>query len=455
MDTKNPNVNQVSNTINKPTLTEKALSGLAGSVVNCILPHTEADAAALLSQLLVAFGNITNRSPHFIAEEDRHGTNLFILNVGDSSKGRKGSSWGRIERIFKEVDPEWSRIKIKSGLSSGEGLIEAIKDQEHNEFETILSSPTDKRLLILESEFGQVLRVLSREGNTLSAVLRNAWDGKNLSSLTKNNSVQATNPHISIIGHITKFELNKLLNQNEISNGLGNRFLFFYVQRSKSLPEGSQLDEVDFKLLVDEIKASINFASTTGLLRRDESAKKLWANLYEELSGGQAGLIGSLSARGEAQVMRMALIQAVINRHSEITSDDLEAAFAIFSYCKASLNYIYGFQTGDRLADRIKDFLDDAGLVGLTRTDISNRLNKNQTSAEITNALSLLLAAQLAVKTHEQTNKKGTERWFSTKFTLNAITDNFEDSPTYPYNSSNSSVSFNSSISLDPAGVFE
>jgi hypothetical protein len=42
------------------------------------------------------------------------------------------------------------------------------------------------RLLVLEGEFASTLRVMGRDGNTLSAVIRNAWDSGNLRILSKN-----------------------------------------------------------------------------------------------------------------------------------------------------------------------------------------------------------------------------------------------------------------------------
>src|SRR5262249_48768290 len=77
-----------------PELEHDAFHGLAGQLVRILDPHTEADRAAILVQFLVAFGNAVGRGPHFITEADRHGTNLFAVFVGETAKGRKGTSWG-------------------------------------------------------------------------------------------------------------------------------------------------------------------------------------------------------------------------------------------------------------------------------------------------------------------------------------------------------------------------
>ena len=109
-------------------LARPAFHGLAGDVVSVIGPHSEADPAALLVQYLVAFGNAAGRGAGFRAEADFHALNLFVVLVGQTAKGRKGTSWGQIGRIFERADPTWRRERVRGGASSGEGLIWAVRD---------------------------------------------------------------------------------------------------------------------------------------------------------------------------------------------------------------------------------------------------------------------------------------------------------------------------------------
>src|SRR5262245_58877285 len=109
-------------------LAQQAFHGIAGEFVRAIEPHTEADPAALLFQFLVGFGNVVGRAPHTIADGARHGCNLFAAIVGVSSKGRKGTSWNHIRRVFEGIEPEWTSKRIQGGLSSGEGLIWGVRD---------------------------------------------------------------------------------------------------------------------------------------------------------------------------------------------------------------------------------------------------------------------------------------------------------------------------------------
>ena len=143
---------------------------------------------------------------------------------------------------MRDIELEWCDERIEHGLSSGEGLIWAVRDPVEKTDaggKTTVIDPgvEDKRLLILESEFASALRVLKREGNTLSATVRNAWDSGKLSTLTKNSPNRATGAHISIVGHITRTELLRYLDSTETANGFGNRFLWCCV-RQIEVPSG-------------------------------------------------------------------------------------------------------------------------------------------------------------------------------------------------------------------------
>jgi hypothetical protein len=190
----------------------EAFYGLAGDVINLIEPHTESDKNGLLVQLLAAVGNVIGTGVHYCVESTTHNLNLFVVIVGDTSKSRKGTSWNWINRIVRMADDDWYKCQA-NGMSSGEGIIYKVRDTDEE-----IDTP-DRRLMIVEGEFAQALKVARREGNTLSPVLRNAWDGGVLRTLTKNSPVVSTDAHISIIGHITEEELNRQLNEVEMANG--------------------------------------------------------------------------------------------------------------------------------------------------------------------------------------------------------------------------------------------
>ena len=331
-----------------PELDRTALHGLAGDFVALVEPHTEADPVALLSQFLVCFGNCIGSEPHFRVEADRHALNLFCTCVGETSKGRKGTALGHVRNVCRSVDETWDTERVQFGLSSGEGLIWAVRDPIEEskavkekgrftgEYEIVITDQgvSDKRLLVIEAEFASTLRVMNREANTLSPVMRNAWDGGNLRILTKNSPARATGAHISIIGHITKNELLQHLTRTEMGNGFGNRFLWLCVKRSKCLPEGGNISRVDFGPFLQELGRVVTRGKVTPEISRDPEARALWAEVYPELSSGKPGLLGAMIARAEAQAMRLACLYAVL----DIIWLDEEPPMDIYAECLLRLS---------------------------------------------------------------------------------------------------------------------
>jgi hypothetical protein len=406
---------------------EEAFHGLAGRIVRTIEPSTEADSAALLVQMLVVFGNAVGRRGHFCVEASHHFPNEFAVLVGRTSKARKGTSWERVVRLLEQADAQWFTERVVSGVSSGEGIIWAVRDpiqkrdriREKGEvrYQDVEADPgvADKRLQIYEPEFANVLKQTERQGNTASVVLRQAWDGsKVLRTLTKNAPACATGAHVSFVGHITSDELRRYLTQTETANGFGNRFLYVCADRSKLLPEGGHVDVAAWHALQSELVEAIEFAKSAGEVRRDDEARSLWCQVYGELSDGKPGLAGSLLARAEAHVMRLALLYALLDRSSLIQAPHLMAAVALWDYCERSVRFVFGDSLGDPVADELLRLLRSCPN-GLTRTDIRDYFQRNASADRIGRALGLLLQHKLARRDREQTGGKPAERWFAVR----------------------------------------
>ena len=405
-----------------PVAAPEMFYGLAGEIVRVIEPHSEADPVALLVQFLTAFGSAIGRSAHFVAEADQHFGNTFIVLIGISSKGRKGTSWGHIRRVFAPAAPNWEGFCIQSGLSSGEGLIWHVRDavekltknKTTGELESEVVDPgvTDKRLLVMESEYASVLRVASRDGNTLSAILRDAWDRGRLQTMSKNNAAKATEAHVSLIGHVTADELRRELSSTEAGNGFANRFLWICARRSKELPEGGRVPDEEIHPLAARLSAAIQSGRQSGAMVRDEDARALWRAVYHDLSEGQPGLAGAVTSRGEAQTMRLALLYALLDESESIRREHLTAALALWEYVEASARYVFGNSLGDNVADDILRALANAP-GGMSRTDIQHLFGRHQSSGRIGQALALLLKHSRARVVQEQTAGRPTERWFA------------------------------------------
>ncbi len=233
--------------------------------------------------------------------------------------------------------------------------------------------------------------------------------------MTKNSPARATGAHISIIGHITRAELRRLLNETESGNGFGNRFLWIAVKRSKCLPEGGRIETVNFNELIVRLQSAIEFAREAGELRRSDAARELWYVDYPELSDGKLGMLGAVTARAEAQVMRLSAIYALLDNSALIQPVHHQAAMALWAYCERSAQWIFSTLTENPRAERIQAALQEAGDTGLTRTEINERVfNGHIRSDSLKGALRLLHDSGLAKFVREETPGAPRERWFCT-----------------------------------------
>jgi hypothetical protein len=385
-----------------------AYHGLAGDIVNMLAPHTEADPVAILAQLLVAFGAATGRGAWFTVEATRHHPNEFVVLVGDSAKARKGSSWDHVARVLTRADASLS-ARILTGLSSGEGLIWAVRDGTRDD-----RGPSDQRLLVVEPEFASVLKHTTRDINTLSPVLRSAWDGRPLALLTRTAPARATAAHISVIGHITAAELRHHTTTVELANGFLNRFLLVACRRVRLLPEGGRRDPLKGSPLAQRLARHLTAARRAGELRLDPDARELWWDAYTRLSEPDPGIVGALDARAEAHTIRLALIYALVDGAAAITPAHLRAALALRDYAARSARWALDHTTGDPLAAEIHGALQHAAPAGLTRTQLRDLFHRNQPVARIDQALAALNAAGKITRQRVLTTGRPAELWTAT-----------------------------------------
>lgn len=375
-------------------LNEAAFHGVLGRLVKLVEPETEADPSAVLIGSLVAFGSIIGRGAYLEIGPMRHHLNLFNATVGHTAKARKGVASAEVRRFFAGIDLDWEKKCKKPSCSTGEGIIHHIRDRvvkldDSGQEKTVDVGVDDKRLFIDGDELAATLQTMSRSGNTLSSILRLAYDGQDLSTLTKNNSEKASSPHIAISANITEIELKRLLTEVDLNNGLANRFLFTAARRARELPLGGNVMVLELDKLKSELANSVVFARTVGQITFDSQTQDAWIHIYHELTSEIPGLVGVLAARTEPHTLRVAAIYAAADRSNKIKIPHLRAACAVVDYTTETLFYLFGNSTGDSLAEKIIEVL-NTKLAGMSRTDIFIFFGKNIPSEQIGVSLEML-----------------------------------------------------------------
>jgi DNA-binding transcriptional ArsR family regulator len=195
------------------------------------------------------------------------------------------------------------------------------------------------------------------------------------------------------------------------------------VSRSKLLPSGGEFHRVDLVPTVRRLRDAVDAARRVRRISRDAAAEALWAETYPVLVRRRGGVFASVTARAESQVMRVAMIYALLDGVSEIRVEHLRAGMAVWAYCEETAWYLWGESTGDRDADRVLAALREEA--ELTRNEIRGLFSSHGvTHARLDRALEVLQDAGLVRQAgRRETGGRPAEVWESTGGSATAIRD--------------------------------
>lgn len=388
----------------------KCLYGLVGDVARAGSDTTEANPFAIAANFLAYMSCAVGRAPFMLVGNTCHHARLFTLHVGRSGRGRKGDAVSLIRRLHRAVQTisESDAPQVHSGgLSSREGLVFLIHDG-YTEGKREIPPIDDKRVWVIESEFANVLHQGKRDGNTLSAALRDCWDGIDLKPATKSNRLYASDPHVGLSGAVTPTELRDLIAARELSNGFANRFLVFWSERTRLLPFPKATPQSDVDKLAQRIVEVLRFCKAGELGSNDSlrvslnpEAQQRYAALYlGELNDNSHGeRINALIERRAPMVLRIAVLLALCDRTTDVTPDHIEAALAWVRLGVQSVKFVFASAEDEvevtrinALAEMIVSHLKDKREA--TRADLSRQCFRGHVSrGRLDAAIDVLLTA--------------------------------------------------------------
>lgn len=416
-----------------PKVPVKAFPPCLQSAVDIACGRTEAHPMAVALHYVVYFAAHIGQQRYIRIGNEKHSLDMYGLLVGKTGKV-KGTAESQARVIEQLATAEliakygYKPPRKLSGLSSGEGLIEAIKDPGDEEDD---KAWVDKRLLITESEYANVLTQDQRGGNTLSVVLRDAYDGKTLSNLTVTSRV-ATSPHISIIGHITPGELlgHKSFLSQSVNGGL-NRNLIFFARREQTTPTPRQYTPEEAESLsqwlAERIYRARDQSSSDNFqvklkdreMVMSDPAKAVITKEYHRRESEQDAmpeLLANLVSRHRVFVRRLSAIFALMDGTDTIEAEHVRQAYCWLDYSMDSIRYLLSTARQEAeqeevisLADTVYDFLlTHNNGEGASGTEISRTLfSGNKKAKDITPALKALIDSTPPRVEQYQPEKKG------------------------------------------------
>jgi hypothetical protein len=395
---------------NAPRPDPACLYGLVGEVARAGSDGTETNPYAIAANFMAYLSCAVGRGVYLPVGNTWHHPRLFCLHIGRSGRGRKGDALSlvfRLDEALRELNPLFAPPIHRGGLSSREGLV-ALMHDGYKQGKQEVPAIEDKRLWVVESEFANVLHQGRRQGNTLSAALRDCWDGVCLKPATKSTRLYASHPHLCLSGAISPTELIGLMAARELTNGFANRFLMLWAERSQILPFPKATPQPKVNELAEKILRILEMIQSDQYDKRDQLRMDLtgpaqwrYGQLYRGELNEDAGsaLINGLLERRAPMLLRLAMLLALTDLKTRIDVVHVDAAMAWIRYASDSVRYVFVSAAEEEkmarereLAGKIMKFLREHGQASRREINVAcfnGRIPKTQIDA----AMALLLEA--------------------------------------------------------------
>jgi hypothetical protein len=211
--------------------------------------------------------------------------------------------------------------------------------------------------------------------------------------------------------------------QCDQANGFANRILWVCCKRSKLLPRGGHVSQLDLDRLLPKLSEAVTFAKNVTEVHWSRDALDLWERVYPRLTQPRPGVLGMVASRAEAHTLRLSLNYALFDKSVTIELVHLSAALALWDYCERSAAYVFGNSLGDKDAEKILQAL-QAAHAGLDRSEIRRGVfNDNKPAGFVAAKLSLLLRLRLVRSESIPTAGRHAERWFAAVHVPNGVRD--------------------------------
>lgn len=414
--------------IGRPSFPGDGYYGLLGEIAHHGASISEGDKCGTYAGLLSYVSAMAGRSTIFKIKTTDHPFATSTLLIGPSGNGKKGSAIDAVMPHLKAADPRFMQNCRLGAVASGEGLIAAVADPSPEQqmlgiligAEPFSGDESElppwrggRRVIFHDSEFSTGTMVALSNGTT-AAQLRKCFDADDLSNTTKKEAHYATKPHVVFHGHTTPQSFAYKVNGLHAEGGTYNRFLVFYVYRSKidadpDLPRGWETKAAKLGRTLGERIADLRVGWEEGAIRyvtMDARAKKLWKDsLYEELSvidDDEPEVVQQFTTRLAPMCLRLAGLYAGIGGSYRMSREDLEAAARPVRYSLASVQHsmaeFNAVASGEGPKERqhrmkLQKKLFERGEEGMSRTEIS-ALFQGHMSASTTDGILERLSAE-------------------------------------------------------------
>jgi len=362
--------------------------GLLGDIVKKIDPSTESGIMGLYSHALGYFSHIIGKNPHYVSGYGNFiRVNQYILSVGKSSNGRKGTANASIGHFVREAwDPNFYE-QVYGNFGSGEGLIKKLTTPKADEEEDFI--PERPTVLLIDEEFESTMTICSRPSEILNGVLLKAFELIPLDRIIANQlDLRANDYWFNQIAHITPKQLMIKFkkDQQNVNRGFYNRYIYFLTGKTKHVSSTVPINWIhNNQNLMELFREQMHWASSQGEIKMSPEAEaeylefKIRTSPIDDLESDET-TIDIMLARFDRHCISLAMLFYLLDteRHAEIQATHIAQAIAVLDYVDQTIHWLFDSLTGDDLADKLYTYISDKGEV--TKSVISNEVGQNNSA---------------------------------------------------------------------------
>ncbi|MFP2903671.1 DUF3987 domain-containing protein [Pyxidicoccus sp. 3LFB2] len=275
---------------------------------------------------------------------------LYLLLLGATGRTRKTTAMQDARRLI--LDPymqrprypgEPQRLSVVSGFASGEGMTDAISDQEFwppgkKKGEDPPEKMTGRCALYEFDEFASQLTKSNKDAaGNFNGILLRLWDQpQTLSLSTRREQVTATNPLTVILAASTYSYMGRALSRGHVHDGLLNRFLLVHGEPGKPIPVRPPISQQEHQTLLAGLNQAM--AAVWGrLFTLSPGALAVHTAHYrnDHQQEHESDLMEAATSRASIIAMRLALLFAATRGSTEISEDDMQGAWDVMNYNQA------------------------------------------------------------------------------------------------------------------------
>lgn len=244
--------------------------------------------------------------------------NMYTLSVGPAGSSKKTTALRLAREVAIRAD---EGLATQSSVGSGEGLLEALAEADGAPGPT----PMHRRLLLTQSEMGQLLAKARQDGSgTLMPLLMDVFDCPPvLNPRTRTMPITAYKPTLSIMAATTPSHLSRYVQDADWYGGLGSRLFICIAEPKDPIPRPRKVDPSRFNSVIRDIHNAVeHWPQETEFNLTDEAARRwdAWYILNKERER-ELGEAADVVSRTAPYALKLGLIYATLENSSPVIED--------------------------------------------------------------------------------------------------------------------------------------